>query len=118
MIGFVIMVIGGILAVLGSIGMIRFPDVYSRSQSQTVVIVGGTCIILFGAFLDLMVSLTAVKMIFLIIIIFVTSPVGTHSITKAAYKSGVKPAVSRDEWGDGKASPSSSSGQSSSPSSG
>ncbi len=98
MIGFTIMVIGGIMSVLGSVGMIRFPDVYSRSQSQTVVIVGGTCLILFGAFMDLLASLTAVKMIFLIIIIFVTSPVGTHSITKAAYRAGVKPVVSRDEW--------------------
>ncbi len=98
MIGNALMIIGGIVSVIGSIGLIRFPDVYSRSHAQTVMNVGGVCLILIGAMIDQLEMFFSVKMVFLIILIFITSPVGTHAITKAAYISGVKPEVKTDEW--------------------
>ena len=98
MIGIIIMAIGGLLAIVGSLGLVRFPDVYSRSHAQTVVNVGGVCLILLGVMIDQLFSIFSVKSLFLIILIFVTSPVATHAITKAAYLSGVKPKVIEDEW--------------------
>jgi monovalent cation/proton antiporter MnhG/PhaG subunit len=41
-------------------------------------------------------------MVLLIIFIFLTSPVGTHAITRAAYRAGVKPKVKKDEWASSK----------------
>jgi multicomponent Na+:H+ antiporter subunit G len=98
MIGIIIMIIGAVIAIIGSLGLIRFPDVYSRSHAQTVVNVGGVCVMLLGVMVDQFFSAFFVKSLFLIILIFVTSPVATHAITKAAYLSGVKPKVIEDEW--------------------
>lgn len=98
MIGIAIMGIGGVLAIIGSLGLIRFPDVYTRSHAQTVVNVGGICVILLGAIIDQMFSIFSIKSLLLIILIFTTSPIATHAITKAAYLSGVKPKVIEDEW--------------------
>lgn len=98
MIGIALMLIGGLLAIIGSLGLIRFPDVYSRSHAQTVVNVGGICLILLGVMVDRFFSVFLVKSLLLIILIFVTAPVATHAITKAAYLSGVKPKVIEDEW--------------------
>ena len=98
MIGLILMLVGGIFAVIGSIGFHRFPDVYTRSHAQTVVNVGGVCLILVGVMVNTFYSLVFVKALFLIIFIFVTSPVGTHAITKAAYLSGIKPKAKKDEW--------------------
>ena len=98
MIGLVIMLIGGIISIIGSLGLVRFPDVYTRSHAQTVVNVGGVCLVLLGVMISTFYSLLFVKSLFLIIFIFVTSPVGTHAITKAAYLSGVKPKARKDEW--------------------
>ncbi|NIP40900.1 MAG: hypothetical protein GTN39_05270 [Candidatus Aenigmarchaeota archaeon] len=98
MIGFALMLIGGLLAIIGSLGLIRFHDVYSRSHAQTVVNVGGLCLILLGVMVDHFFSVFSVKSLFLIILIFVTAPVATHAITKAAYLSGIKPRVIEDEW--------------------
>ncbi len=98
MIGIVFMVIGGIFAIIGSIGLVRFPDVYTRSHAQTVVNVGGVILLLVGVMVNSFFSTLFVKALFLIIFIFVTSPVGTHAITKAAYLSGVKPIAKKDEW--------------------
>ncbi|MCK5022688.1 MAG: monovalent cation/H+ antiporter subunit G [Candidatus Aenigmarchaeota archaeon] len=98
MIGIILMIIGGVFSIIGSIGLVRFPDVYTRSHAQTVVNVGGLCLILVGVMIDNFFSTIFVKALFIIIFIFVTSPVGTHAITKAAYLSGVKPIAKRDEW--------------------
>lgn len=98
MIGFILMVIGGIIAIIGGIGLIRFPDVYTRTHAQTLSNVGGCCLILFGVFLEGFYSIFSIKALFLIIFIFLTAPIGAHIIAKAAYKSGVKPRVVRDEW--------------------
>jgi multicomponent Na+:H+ antiporter subunit G len=92
------MLIGGIISIIGSLGLVRFPDVYTRSHAQTVVNVGGVCLVLLGVMISTFYSLLFVKSLFLIIFIFVTSPVGTHAITKAAYLSGVKPKARKDEW--------------------
>lgn len=96
--GILLMLAGGVFSVIGAIGLIRFPDVYSRSHAQTVVNVGGTCLILIGVMIDNFSSPLLIKSLFLIIFIFFTSPVGTHAITKAAYLSGVKPKVRKNEW--------------------
>ncbi len=98
MIGLILMFIGGIFAIIGSLGLVRFPDVYTRSHAQTVVNVGGVIFILVGVMIENFYSLILVKALFLIIFIYVTSPVGTHAITKAAYLSGVKPKAKTDEW--------------------
>ena len=98
MIGLILMFVGSIFSIIGSIGLVRFPDVYTRSHAQTVVNVGGVIFILAGVMIDNFYSLIFVKALFLIILIYFTSPVGTHAITKAAYLSGVKPVAKKDEW--------------------
>ena len=90
-IGLVLMVAGGVISILGSVGLLRFPDVYTRSHAQTVVNVGGTCLILLGAAIYGFWSILTIKSLFLIFFIFMTAPVGVHAITRSAYRSGVKP---------------------------
>lgn len=101
MIGLILIFAGSIISVIGAFGLIRFPDIYSRSHAQTVVNIGGTCLILIGVFFQApFLSLYSVKSILLIIFIFLTSPVGTHAIARAAYISGVKPRkISEDQLG-------------------
>jgi len=92
MIGLILIFAGSIISVIGAFGLVRFPDIYTRTHAQTVVNVGGTCLILIGvAFQAPFLSFYSIKSLLLIIFIFLTSPVGTHAIARAAYKSGVKP---------------------------
>ena len=85
------------IAIIGSLGLIRFPDVYTRSHAQTVATVGGACLVLIGVMISQPLTTMTAKLVFLTIFIFLTSPVGTHAITRAAYRSGVKPKVKKDE---------------------
>jgi multicomponent Na+:H+ antiporter subunit G len=91
MIGLFLIFLGAVISIIGAIGLIRFPDIYSRTHAQTVVNVGGTCLILLGVFLETFPSFYSIKSMLLILFIFLTSPVGSHAIARAAYKSGVKP---------------------------
>jgi len=86
MIGLVFIFTGALVAIIGSIGLVRFPDVFTRSHAQTVINVGGVSFMLAGFILENLESVIAWKFLIMIALIFVTSPVATHAITKAAYK--------------------------------
>lgn len=84
-----IFIIGGIIFFLGSaIGMLRLPDFYTRihasGNSETL---GSTL-----AFIGLMIyegpTLTSLKMAFVFLLVFMANPIGSHILSKAAYKSG------------------------------
>ena len=101
MIGLILIFAGSLISVIGAIGIVRFPDIYTRTHAQTVVNVGGTCLILLGVFFQApLLSLYSSKSIILTIFIFLTSPVGSHAIARTAYKSGVRPKrLQQDELG-------------------
>ena len=92
MIGLALIFAGSVISVIGAIGLVRFPDIYTRTHAQTVINVGGTCLLLLGIFFEApFLSIYSVKSLLLVFFIFLTSPVGSHAIARAAYKSGVKP---------------------------
>lgn len=82
---------------IGTLGIIRFPDVYNRLHAQTVTIVGGSILMILSAGVLLLVlegsgvfAPFTLKALLIAIFMFITSPVSSHAIARAAYKSGVK----------------------------
>ena len=88
LLAYVLMGIGVVFQILGVLSLYRFPDVYTRTHAQTVCNVGGSCLVLFGVFIEKFYSVFSIKALFIIFFIFLTSPVSAHAITRAAYKSG------------------------------
>ncbi len=84
--GIIAILIGAIITIIGSVGLVRFPDVFTRSHAQTVINVGGVCLMLIGFMMEMITAAVAWKFLILIILVFITSPTATHAITKAAYK--------------------------------
>jgi len=100
----ILVAFGLIFNFLGSIGLLRFPDVYTRLHTATKATTFGSifisvAVVLYGftrwyqggethwgeahlAFMAL-VALAA---------LLITNPTGAHAIARAAYRSGVKPA--------------------------
>ena len=74
---------------LGCLGLIRFPDAYSRLQASTKAVTLGTCSILFGTFLILGFTVAGIKCLLLMIFLMLVSPAASHALAKASYKSGV-----------------------------
>lgn len=89
-IGNVLLGVGAACALIGAMGIVRLPDVYNRLHAQTVSIVGGAIMVLLGISLIEGLSLYSLKALTIALFIFLTSPVGSHAIARAAHKSGVK----------------------------
>ena len=90
MIGYAILGVGAFCALVGSLGILRFPDVYNRIHAQTVVVVGGVILSLIGVSLVEGVSPYTLKALLIALFLFLTNPVGCHAIARAAHKSGVR----------------------------
>ncbi len=88
--GQVLLVIGAAFGLVGSLGVLRMPDVYNRIHAQTICVVGGAIVALAGACLIEGFSSYTLKAIVIAAFLFVTNPVGSHAIARAAHRSGVK----------------------------
>lgn len=87
---YVLLAIGSACAVIGAIGIVRFPDFYNRVHANTVVVVGGAMLLMVGAGILGGLSVFTVKAIVIAIFVFLTNPVSAHALARAAHKSGVK----------------------------
>ncbi|MFC0522525.1 monovalent cation/H(+) antiporter subunit G [Pontibacillus salicampi] len=89
----IIFLISGTFFILSSsIGIIRFPDVYTRLHAATKGATLGVAGIMIGAFLFMFIEhgIVSGKLILGIIFVLLTAPVSGHMISRAAYRSGVK----------------------------
>ena len=81
---------GALFFLIGTIGLLRFPDVYTRLHAATKCDTLGLGLILAGLMLHEGATLASVKIVFIIIFVFLTNPTATHALARAAYKHGVK----------------------------
>lgn len=89
-IGAFITLIGSVFLLLGSIGLIRMPDLYNRIQTGTKASTLGAMLSLLGLgliFLDM-----AGKIFLLIVFILITNPVSSHMLARAAHFIGLRKA--------------------------
>lgn len=90
LVAYVLLGIGAACALIGAIGIVRFPDVYNRIHANTVVVVGGVIVTLIGVSVFEGLSSYTLKVLIIALFLFLTNPVGSHAIARAAHKSGVK----------------------------
>ena len=82
----------GVLALLiGALGLLRLPDVYCRIHAVGMIDTAGASFIILGLAIHEGVSLVTVKLVFIGIFLFFTSPIATHAVAQVAHKSGVVP---------------------------
>jgi multicomponent Na+:H+ antiporter subunit G len=88
---------GVILLFAGGIGLLRFPEFYTRCHAAGITDTGATFLILVGLMLQAGLSLITVKLLFILIFLFFTAPTATHALAHAAYTGGIRPKRVRDE---------------------
>ena len=85
-------VFGVIFTLVTAIGLIRLPDVYTRTHAASKSATLGVMFILLGVFLHFWLIEVHVntRILLGIIFLFITGPIGGHVMGRAAYLSGVK----------------------------
>lgn len=86
-IGAVVTLIGAIFLFLGSLGLVRMPDVYNRIQTGTKATTLGAMMSLLG--IGIIHFDWYGKIIVLIIFILVSNPISSHVLAGAAYFMGI-----------------------------
>lgn len=86
-----IILMGSIISVISAFGMLRLPDVYTRAHAIAKSATLGVLFCLIASFFYIWVQdgYFSVRLILGILFVFITSPVATHLIIRAAYRSGV-----------------------------
>jgi multicomponent Na+:H+ antiporter subunit G len=88
-----LLVAGGFFCMVGALGMLRMPDLYTRMHAASVVDTLGAGLVLLGLLLQAGWTLVAVKLLMIALIIFFASPTATHALAKAAMTRGLKPTL-------------------------
>jgi len=101
---YVLLGVGVFFSLLAGVGLLRFPDVYTRLHAGTkcttfgsIFIVGS--VILLGIkdwYMGTTItgtdgSVLAIHSVIALVAILLTNPTGAHAIARAAHRSGVKP---------------------------
>mgnify|MGYP003540544630 FL=1 len=88
--GFILL--GTVLTLLSGVGLIRLPDVYTRSHAASKSTTLGGLFILLGAFMFFWIDegYFSIRLLLGIFFVFLTAPVAGHIICRAAYRSNVK----------------------------
>ena len=87
----VFLVGGGVVLIVGAVGMIRFPEFFTRLHAASVIDTLGCMSIILGLLLQSGFSIVTVKLVLIVIFILFTSPAATHALAKAALHGHMRP---------------------------
>lgn len=93
----VCLAVGALFAVIGGIGILRFPDFFTRLHAGGITDTLGAGLILGGLAFQTAVSLQTVKLVMILFFMLVTSPTAAHALSRAALHSGLKPLIADPE---------------------
>jgi len=77
--------LGAFLVLVGTVGILRFSDVYSRLQASGVSDTVGVTLLIFGLVLSGGWDRSDWALLLIIVLLLATNPVATHSIAKSAF---------------------------------
>jgi multicomponent Na+:H+ antiporter subunit G len=82
--GWILLVLGSFFCLVGSIGLIRIPDFYSRVHAAGVVDSLGAILILLGLMTQTQEILVIFKLILILLFLMLTGPTAVHALARAA----------------------------------
>jgi multicomponent Na+:H+ antiporter subunit G len=87
-----ISILGGLFfIVVGSIGVLRFPDVYTRLHAAGMTDTMGAGLVLVGLSFQEGLTLITVRLLMIWAFLLFTSPIATHALARAALHGEVEP---------------------------
>ncbi|OEJ69084.1 hypothetical protein BEN30_04875 [Magnetovibrio blakemorei] len=90
-------VTGSFFAIVGALGIVRLPDIFSRMHGAGMVDTMGIMMILTGLMFQADTWIVVVKLALILVFIFFTSPTTTFALARAAIHGGVNPGPTVEE---------------------
>ncbi len=89
------LLIGSFLCISGGVGILKFPDFYSRMHAVGVTETLATAMILIGLMLQNPDALVVLKLILILLLTLFISPTASHALAKAAIQNNLKPKLDK-----------------------
>lgn len=88
----ILFILSGIFFLLvGSIGIIRLPDFYSRTHATTKSDTLGLMLVIAGLIIFEGWHINSAKLLLVLLFIALANPIGSHALARAAHESGITP---------------------------
>ncbi len=87
---------GSFFTVVGAVGLVRMPDLFTRMHAASVTDTLGAGLLLAGLMVQAGLGLVSLKLLFILILFFFTGPVATHALAQAALHAKVAPMLAED----------------------
>lgn len=96
----ILMIAGALFVVIGTFGMLRMPDLFTRIQAASLIDSIGAALILLGLAIHSGFWQDIGKLFILFLLFFFASPAATHALARAAMARGVKPLTDMTKRGE------------------
>lgn len=90
-------VAGSFFMMIGSIGVIRLPDFFTRAHATSKSDTLGIMLIILGLMVYEGFCLNSLKLLIIFVFVAIANPVGAHALARAALSFGIKPWFKKDK---------------------
>ena len=91
LLSWVLLTVGGAFVLVGGIGALRMPNLYTRMHAASVTDTMGALAIIAGVMLQAGLSLVTIKLAAILLFLLITSPTSSYALASAALLAGIKP---------------------------
>ncbi|MBT8060489.1 MAG: monovalent cation/H(+) antiporter subunit G [Xanthomonadales bacterium] len=86
---------GGVFVLIGGIGALRMPNLYTRMHAASVTDTLGAVLVLAGVMVQAGLTLATIKLAAILLFLLITSPTASYALAHAALLAGIKPDAGR-----------------------
>ena len=88
---------GGFFVLVGGIGVLRMPDLYTRMHAASVTETLGTMLVMLGLMVYTGWTLATFKLFAVLVFLLFTAPVSSYALANTALIAGVKPKLAGED---------------------
>jgi len=94
-ISWILLSVGGLFVLVGGIGALRMPNLYTRMHAASVTDTMGAVLVLAGVMVQAGLTLATIKLVAILLFLLITSPTSSYALANAAMLAGIKPDAGR-----------------------
>jgi len=97
LLSWILLTLGGAAVLIGGIGALRMPDLYTRMHAASVTDSLGAILVITGVMLQAGLSLATIKLGAILLFLLMTSPTSSNALATAALLAGTEPMTDGDD---------------------
>lgn len=90
-IAMVLILIGCFFFLTSAIGLLRFPDMFTRMHATGKCDTLAVLLVMTGLIIHHGINLDSFKLLLIVVFIYIANPTATHVLSRAAYRLGMQP---------------------------